>query len=41
MFAGRWQKNIGFLKLEFGLSAMSKDELADSLSYNSLKVYTL
>jgi hypothetical protein len=32
-------KNIGFLKLEGGLSAMSKDELADSLAYNSLKVY--
>ena len=32
-------KNIGFLKLEVGLSIMSKDELADSLAYNSLKVY--
>jgi hypothetical protein len=32
-------KNIGFPKLEVGLSAMSKDELADSLAYNSLKVY--
>jgi hypothetical protein len=32
-------KNIGFLKLEVGLSAMSKDELADNLAYNSLKVY--
>jgi hypothetical protein len=31
-------KNIGFLKLEVGLSAMSKDDLADSLAYNSLKV---
>jgi hypothetical protein len=32
-------KNIGFPKLEVGLSAMSKDELGDSLAYNSLKVY--
>jgi hypothetical protein len=31
-------KNIGFPKLEVGLSAMSKDDLADSLAYNSLKV---
>jgi hypothetical protein len=31
-------KNIGFPKLELGLSAMSKDDLADSLAYNSLKV---
>jgi hypothetical protein len=30
--------NIGFSKLELGLSAMSKDDLADSLAYNSLKV---
>jgi hypothetical protein len=34
-------KNMGFPKLELGLSAMSKDELADSLAFNSLKVYTL
>jgi hypothetical protein len=34
-------KNIGFLKLEVGLSAMSKDDLADSLAYNSLKVRKL
>jgi hypothetical protein len=34
-------KNMGFLKLELGLSAMSKDDLADSLAYNSLKVYIL
>ena len=33
-------RNIGFLKLEVGLSAMSKDDLADSLAYNSLKVKT-
>ena len=31
-------RNIGFPKLEVGLSAMSKDDLADSLTYNSLKV---
>jgi hypothetical protein len=34
-------KNIGFPKLEVGLSAMSKDDLADSLTYNSLKVQEL
>jgi hypothetical protein len=33
--------NIGYPKLELGLSAMSKDQLADSLAYNSLKVYIL
>jgi hypothetical protein len=32
-------RNIGFSKLEVGLSAMSKDDLADSLAYNSLKVH--
>jgi hypothetical protein len=31
-------KNMGFPKLEAGLSAMSKDDLVDSLAYNSLKV---
>jgi hypothetical protein len=31
-------KSIGFPKLEEGLSAMSKDDLADSLAYNSIKV---
>jgi hypothetical protein len=31
-------KNMGFPKLEAGLSAMSKVDLADSLAYNSLKV---
>jgi hypothetical protein len=31
-------KSIGFLKLEEGLSVMSKDDLADSLAYNSIKV---
>jgi hypothetical protein len=30
-------KSMGFLKLE-GLSAMSKDDLADSLAYNNIKV---
>jgi hypothetical protein len=34
-------RNMGFPKLELGLSAMSKDDLADSLTYNSLKVYIL
>jgi hypothetical protein len=34
-------KNVGFPKLEVGLSAMSKDDLADSLAYNSLKVLKL
>jgi hypothetical protein len=33
--------NIGYPKLELGLSAMLKDELADSLAYNSLKVCIL
>jgi hypothetical protein len=31
-------RNMGFPKLEVGLSAMSKDDLADSLAYNNLKV---
>ena len=30
-------KSMGFPKLEAGLSAMSKDDLADSLAYNSLR----
>jgi hypothetical protein len=34
-------RNIGFPKLKVGLSAMSKDDLADSLTYNSLKVQKL
>ena len=33
--------NIGYLKLELGLSAMTKDQLVDSLAYNILKVGTL
>jgi hypothetical protein len=32
-------KSMGFLKLEEGLSAMSKDDLAGSLAYNNIKVY--
>ena len=35
---GEMTRNMGFPKLEFGLSAMSKDDLADNLAYNSLKV---
>jgi hypothetical protein len=31
-------RSIEFLKLEDGLSILSKDELADSLAYNSIKV---
>jgi hypothetical protein len=31
-------KSMGFPKLEKGLSVLSKDELADSLTYNSIKV---
>jgi hypothetical protein len=34
-------KSMGFPKLEAGLSAMLKDDLADSLAYNSLKVQKL
>ena len=30
--------NMGYPKLELGLSTMTKDQLADSLAYNSLKV---
>ena len=33
--------NMGYPKLELGLSAMTKDKLADSLAYNSLKVCIL
>jgi hypothetical protein len=32
--------NMGFPKLDLGLSTMTKDQLADSLAYNSLKVFT-
>ena len=32
--------NMRFPKLELGLSAMTKDQLADNLAYNSLKVCT-
>jgi hypothetical protein len=31
-------RSFGFLKLEDDLSILSKDELADSLAYNSIKV---
>jgi hypothetical protein len=31
-------QEIGFPKLEDDLSILSKDELADSLAYNSIKV---
>jgi hypothetical protein len=34
-------KSMGFPKLEASLSAMSKDDLADSLAYNSMKVQKL
>jgi hypothetical protein len=34
-------KSMGFPKLEVGLSAMSKDDHADNLAYNSLKVKNL
>jgi hypothetical protein len=39
-YPSAWEmaKNMGFLKLKAGLSTMSKDDLADSLAYNSLKV---
>jgi hypothetical protein len=31
-------KSMGFSKLEEGLSVLSKDDLADSLAYNNIKV---
>jgi uncharacterized membrane protein len=31
--------NMGYPKFKLGLSAMPKDQLTDSLAYNSLKVY--
>jgi hypothetical protein len=34
-------KNMGFPKLEVGLSTMLNDDLADNLAYNSLKVQKL
>jgi hypothetical protein len=34
-------KSMGFPKLEDGLSILSKDDLADSLAYNSIKVQKL
>jgi hypothetical protein len=38
-FCREMAKNMGFQKLEAGLSAMSKDDLVESLAYNSLKVW--
>jgi hypothetical protein len=32
--------NMGYPKFELGLSMMTKGQLADSLTYNSLKVFT-
>jgi hypothetical protein len=32
------KNNMGFPKLELGLSTMTKNQLADNLAYNSLKV---
>jgi hypothetical protein len=34
-------RSMGFPKLEVGLCAMTKDDLANSLAYNSLKVRKL
>jgi hypothetical protein len=34
-------RSMGFPKLEAGLCAMTKEDLADSLAYNSLKVQKL
>jgi hypothetical protein len=34
-------RSMGFPKLEAGLCAMTKEDLADSLTYNSLKVWEL
>jgi hypothetical protein len=34
-------KSMGFPKLETSLAAMSKDDLVDSLAYNSIKVQKL
>jgi hypothetical protein len=34
-------KSLGFPKLEADLSAMSKDDLADGLAYNNMKVQKL
>jgi hypothetical protein len=33
--------HMGYPKLDLGVSAMTKDQLADSLAYNSLKVRIL
>ncbi len=34
-------RSMGFPKLEAGLCAMTKEDLANSLAYNSLKVWEL
>jgi hypothetical protein len=34
-------KSMGFPKLEEGLSVLSKDDLANSMAYNSIKVWKL
>jgi hypothetical protein len=38
-FCQEMMDNMGYPKLELGLSAMTKDQLADNLAYNSLKVH--
>jgi hypothetical protein len=40
-FCRKMMDNMGYPKLELDLSAMTKDQLADSLAYNSLKVCIL
>jgi hypothetical protein len=37
-FSGEIAKSMGFPMLEEGLSVLSKDDLADSLAYKSIKV---
>jgi hypothetical protein len=39
MFAEKIMDKMGYPKHELGLSVMPKDQLANSLAYNSLKVY--
>jgi hypothetical protein len=38
LFCREIAKSMRFLKLEEGLSVLSKHDLADSLAYNSIKV---
>jgi hypothetical protein len=40
-FCREMARSMGFTKLEAGLCAMTKANLADSLAYNSLKVQKL